>query len=127
VEAFSISATAGSLLIEAVYGVLALAGLRIIWSANRGWGRVWRLVVTAAGFATPVLAYYGSLHPFPTFPNNRGLIFACIAALLVLVWFVYLQIVHPERVRGAARQPDEHLAAPAMSDPTVDVPVVPGS
>jgi amino acid transporter len=123
IEAFSISAAAGSFLIEAVYGVLALAGLRLIWSANRGWGRAWRLVVTAAGFATPVLAYYGSLHPFPTFPNNRGLIFAGIAALLVVIWFAYLQVVHPDRVRGAARQADEHRTAPALSE----LPVEPGS
>jgi amino acid transporter len=116
VEAFSISATAGSLLIEAVYGVLAVAGVFIIWNSFTGLGRIWRVLVAVVGFATPVLAYYGSLHPFPTFPNNRGLIFAGIAALLVVVWFAYLQIVHPDRVRTAARNADEHVGVPPLDE-----------
>src|SRR5947209_5436712 len=97
IEAFSISAAAGSFLIEAVYAVLALAVFAFIWRSFSGTGRVWRLVVAAAGLATPVLAYYGSLHPFPTYPNNRGIIFASVAALLALAWYVYLQLAHPDR------------------------------
>ncbi len=116
IEAFQISAGAGSFLIEAVYGILAIAGLGLIWRSYTGMGRVWRLVVTVAGIATPVLAYYGSLHPFPTYPTDRGLIFAGIAALVVFVWFVYLQIVHPERVRTAARNADEQVEQPSHAD-----------
>jgi amino acid transporter len=116
VEAFSISAAAGSFLIEAVYGMLAVAGVFIIARSFTGVGRVWRVIVAIIGFATPVLAYYGSLHPFPTFPNNRGLIFAGIAALLVVVWFAYLSFVHPERIRAAARTADQHVGVPPLDE-----------
>jgi SOS response regulatory protein OraA/RecX len=41
------------------------------------------VIIAIVGFATPVLAYYGSLHPFPAYPNDLGLIFAGVAAALV--------------------------------------------
>jgi hypothetical protein len=116
IEAFSISAASGSFLIEAVYAVLALAAFAFIWRSFAGLGRAWRLVVAAAGLATPVLAYYGSLHPFPTYPNNRGIIFAAIAALLVAIWYGYLQFVHPDRVRNAARHAAEHHGVPPLDE-----------
>jgi amino acid transporter len=116
IEAFSISAAAGSFLVEAVYALLAIAALRIIWGMATGWGRAWRLLVAAAGLATPLLAYYGSLHPFPTYPNNRGLIFAGIAAALVVVWLGYLHVVHPDRVRSAAG----HANQLEVADPAID-------
>ncbi|HEY3773301.1 MAG TPA: APC family permease [Solirubrobacteraceae bacterium] len=116
VEAFSISAAAGSFLIEAVYGMLAVAGVFIIARSFTGIGRVWRVIVAIIGFATPVLAYYGSLHPFPTFPNNRGLIFAGIAALIVVIWFAYLSFAHPERIKAAARNADQHVGVPPLDE-----------
>jgi amino acid transporter len=119
IEAFSISAAAGSFLIEAVYGFLALAAFLLIWRSSTGITRVWRLLVAAAGLATPVLAYYGSLHPFPTYPNNRGIIFAGVAAALVVIWFAYLQLARPRRVAGAARHAEQHHGVPPL-DETVD-------
>ncbi|MGH2907723.1 MAG: APC family permease [Solirubrobacteraceae bacterium] len=116
IEAFSISAAAGSFLIEAVYGMLAVAGVVIIWRSFTGVGRLWRVVVAVLGFATPVLAYYGSLHPFPTYPTDRGLIFAGIAALIVVVWFGYLSFAHPERIRQAARNADQHVGVPPLDE-----------
>jgi amino acid transporter len=116
IEAFSISAAAGSFLIEAVYGMLALAGVVIIWRSFTGAGRLWRVVVALLGFATPVLAYYGSLHPFPTYPTDRGLIFAGIAALIVVLWFGYLSFAHPERIRQAARNADQHVGVPPLDE-----------
>ena len=114
--AFLISAAAGTFLIEAVYAVLAFAAFALIWRTSDGGRRLWRLLVAAIGLATPVLAYYGSLHPFPTYPNNRGIIFAGIAALLVLVWFAYLQVAHPERIRAAARHAEQHAGAPPLDE-----------
>jgi hypothetical protein len=96
--------------------MLAVAGVFIIWNSFTGMGRLWRVVVAVIGFATPVLAYYGSLHPFPTFPNDRGLIFAGIAALVVLVWFAYLAVAHPERIRAAAQHADQHQGVPPLDE-----------
>ncbi len=119
IEAFSISAAAGSFLIEAVYGLLALAAVLLIWRSSTGLKRVWRLVLAVAALATPVLAYYGSLHPFPTYPNNRGIIFAGVAAGLVVIWFAYLQLARPRRVAGAAQHAEQHHGVPAL-DETLD-------
>jgi amino acid transporter len=116
IEAFSISAAAGSFLIEAVYAILAVAALVLIWRTSAGGTRLWRLVVAVVGLATPVLAYYGALHPFPTYPNNRGIIFAGIAAGLVVVWFAYLQLVHPRRVSAAAQHADQHHGVPPLDE-----------
>jgi amino acid transporter len=119
IEAFSISAAAGSFLIEAVYGLLALAALLLIWRSSTGVTRLWRLLVAAVGLATPVLAYYGSLHPFPTYPNDRGIIFAGVAAGLVVIWFAYLQLARPQQVARAAQQADHHHGVPPL-DETLD-------
>jgi amino acid transporter len=119
IEAFSISAAAGSFLIEAVYGLLALAALVLIWRSSSGVTRLWRLLVAAVGLATPVLAYYGSLHPFPTYPGDRGIIFAGVAAGLVVIWFAYLQLARPQQVARAAQQADHHHGVPPL-DETLD-------
>jgi amino acid transporter len=116
IEAFQISAGVGSFLIEAVYAMLALAAFRIIWTSWSGVGRLWRLIVAVLGVATPVLAYYGSLHPFPPYPGDLSLIIAGSFAVLVAVWYVYLQSRHPERVRNAAQHAAEHHGVPPLDE-----------
>ncbi len=108
IEAFQISAGVGSFLIEAVYAMLALAAFRIIWNEWSGGARVWRLLVAIIGVATPALAYYGSLHPFPPYPGDLSLIIAGGCAVVVLLWYLYMQNVHPERVAAAARHAEQH-------------------
>jgi amino acid transporter len=116
IEAFQISAGVGSFLIEAVYAMLALAAFRIIWTDWNGVGRLWRLAVAVVGVATPVLAYYGSLHPFPPYPGDLSLIIAGGFAVLVGVWYAYLQAVHPERIRNAARNAAQHHGVPPLDE-----------
>jgi amino acid transporter len=113
-EAFSISAAVGSFLIEAVYAFVAIAAFAPVWKNYDGVGRLWRLLVTVIGLATPVLAYYGSLHPFPSYPTDLGLIIAGGCAVLVAVWFIYLQVRHPDRVRNAARHAEAHRGVPPL-------------
>ncbi len=124
IEAFSLATASGSFLIEAVYAVLALFALRLIWKAGTR-ARYWRIPVAIVGLATPVLAYKGSLDPWPSFPNDRGIIFALIWFAIVLVWCVYLSVRHPERVSGAASHATKAEGA-GTSTPTGD-PVVSGS
>jgi amino acid transporter len=116
IEAFQISAGVGSFLIEAVYAMLALAAFRIIWLDWTGVGRLWRLVVAVIGVATPVLAYYGSLHPFPPYPGDLSLIIAGSIAVLVAIWYAYLHAVHPERIRNAARNAAQHHGVPPLDE-----------
>ncbi len=116
VEAFQISAGVGSYLIEAVYAMLAVAALRIIWTNWNGGGRVWRLLVAAVGIATPVLAYYGTLNPFPAYPGDLSLIIAGGCAVLVAVWFLYLQSAHPDRISNAAQHAAQHEGVPPLDE-----------
>jgi len=112
---FQISAGAGSLLIEAVYAILAVAALWLIWNMG-GAGRWWRLAVAIAGLATPVLAYYGTLHPYPPYPFDREVTFAAVAAGVVIVWFAYLRLAHPERIRAAAAHAHTHHGVPPLDE-----------
>jgi amino acid transporter len=116
IEAFQISAGVGSFLIEAVYAMLAVAAFRIIWTGWTGTQRLWRLAVAILGLATPVLAYYGSLHPFPPYPGDLSLIIAGSCAVIAAVWFLYLQGAHPDRVRSAAGHAAEHHGVPPLDE-----------
>lgn len=115
-EAFSISAAIGSFLIEAVYAFVAIAAFGLIWRSYGGFGRAWRLLVAILGLATPVLAYYGSLNPFPAYPNDLGLIVAGGCAVLVAIWFLYLQVQYPDRVIGAAQHAEAHRGVPPLDE-----------
>ena len=116
IEAFSISAAAGSYLIEAIYVILALFALRLIWKDRASGGLAWKIPVVLAGLATPILAYKGSLDPWPSYPNNRGIIFALVAVGLVAVWYAYLKVRHPDRIRNAARHAVEHHGVPPLDE-----------
>lgn len=116
IEAFQISAGVGSFLIEAVYAMLAIAAFRIIWTGWSGAARLWRLVVAVLGVATPVLAYYGSLNPFPPYPGDLSLIIAGGCAALAAAWYLYMRSAHPERVRNAARHAQQHHGVPPFDE-----------
>jgi amino acid transporter len=115
IEAFSISAGAGSFLIEAVYAALAVGALRLVWKAG-GQARVWRLPVVLVGLATPVLAYKGSLDPWPHYPGDLGAIFAGVGLIAVAVWFTYLRVRHAERVSLAAQHANVHHGIPPLDE-----------
>lgn len=116
IEAFQISATVGSLLIEAVYAMLAVAAFKIIWTGFTGSARAWRLVVAVGGLATPVLAYYGTLHPFPPYPVDLGIIIPGVCAVIVAIWFLYMQSRHPDRVKNAASHAEQHHGVPPLDE-----------
>ena len=63
-----------------------------------------------------MLAYYGSLNPFPAYPNDLGLIIAGGCAVLVAIWFLYLQVQHPDRVIGAAQHAEAHRGVPPLDE-----------
>jgi amino acid transporter len=116
IAAFQISATVGSLLIEAVYALLAIAAFRIIWTSWSGGARLWRLVVAIAALATPVLAYWGTLNPFPPYPADLSPIIAGGCAVVAAIWYFYQQSAHPDRVKNAAQHALEHHGVPALDE-----------
>jgi hypothetical protein len=73
------------------------------------------------GLAAPVLAFKGSLDPFPIFPNDRAVFIAIACIVISAVWYGVLHVARPERVRSAARHAVEHEGVPPLDEP---VPVV---
>ena len=102
IETFTISANAGSFLVETIYIFLAVFALGMVWREFSGSGRAWRLVVVLIGLVAPILAFKGSLDPFPSSPNNQA-VFIWIGGMIVaLVWCLYLRATRSEEVRAAA-------------------------
>jgi amino acid transporter len=99
---FTISADAGSFLVETIYIFLAVFALGIVWRDFSGFGAVWRLIAVVIGLAAPILAFKGSLDPFPTSPDNQA-VFIWIGGMIVaLIWTLYLRATRSEEVRAAA-------------------------
>jgi amino acid transporter len=116
IEAFSISAAAGTYLVTAIYVVLAVVGFRLAWETASAGGLWWKLPGVAAGLAMPILAYKGSLDPWPDYPANRGVIFALICLGIVAVWFAFLKARFPDRIRVAAAYAESHHDVPPMDE-----------
>jgi hypothetical protein len=64
----------------------------------------------------PVLAYKGSLDPWPDYPANRGVIFALICAGITAVWFGFLKARFPDRIRVAAAYAESHHDVPPLDE-----------
>ena len=73
-------------------------------------GLWWKLPAVVIGLAVPVLAYKGSLDPWPDYPFNRGIIFTFICLGLVAVWYAFLKVSRPERISEAASYAESHHA-----------------
>jgi amino acid transporter len=116
IEAFTISAATGSYLIELIYVILAVVALRLVWQLPDRSKLWWRVPLVLIGLATPVLAYKGSLDPWPKYPANRGIIFALVAFGVVAVWFAYLRLRHPDRIAVAAAHAAEHEGVPPLDE-----------
>ena len=99
---FGISATAGSFLVETIYVFLAVFALRIVWRDFSGVAALWRLVVVLIGLAAPILAFKGSLDPFPPSPSDQAVFIWLGGMVLALIWCVYLRATRSEKVRAAA-------------------------
>ena len=93
-----------------------MVALWLVWQLPERSKLWWRIPVVLIGLATPILAYKGSLDPWPKYPANRGIIFALVALGVVVVWFAYLRLRHPERIRVAAAHAAEHHGVPPMDE-----------
>jgi amino acid transporter len=106
---FGISATAGSFLVETIYVFLAVVAFKLVWDSRNGPGVWWRLVVVLIGLAAPILAFKGSLDPFPSYPNNWAVWFWWGGMAVALIWYLILRFTRPERVRAAAAYAADHM------------------
>lgn len=81
-----VAATAQALLLVLVYTALAVGALRLMLLSPHG-QPFWRWVVFPAAAVVPGLALYGTLVPFPAYPERIGL-YAGIAALIAVAWWL---------------------------------------
>ena len=101
-QSFFITTAVGSYLIELIYLFLAVVAFYILWTDGRRSLRdAWAYIVVLAGLATPVLAFKGSLSPFPTYPNNLGVYAAAVRVVIAAVWTAGVRMMRPERVQQA--------------------------
>jgi len=98
---FGIMSTIGSLLIELIYIGLCLVALRLLAADPGKW---WRWVFLLAAILTPILGIYGSIVPFPTWPQNLGAFISLAVVVLSLVWTLVNRFVFPARL-GKASEP----------------------
>jgi amino acid transporter len=116
---FLVSATAGSYAIELVYLALAIAAIGLLTRFGGTW---WQYLVVLVAIATPVLGFYGALHPGPHDSTNLNwLAFYWALAVVVLsaVWYGVMQVWKPDRIRNAAAHAAAHHGV-APLDENVD-------
>ncbi|HKO27421.1 MAG TPA: APC family permease, partial [Solirubrobacteraceae bacterium] len=114
IQTFTIGANAGSFLVETLYLFLAVYGLVLVWQGWPTWSeRWWRFIVVLIGVAAPVLAFKGSLDPFPPEPIAQGVWIWLAGMFLSLVWCLWLRARRPERIRAAAAYATDDAGEPA--------------
>src|SRR6476660_369559 len=118
-SAFLVSAPAGSFAIELVYIALSVAAIGLLVRDNGAW---WQYLVVIVAVATPVLGFYGALHPGPHDTTNLNWLamwWALGVVFLSLIWYILMQVWKPDRIKNAASHAAEHRGV-APLDENVD-------
>lgn len=98
---FGIMSTIGSLLIELIYIGLCLAAVLLLLQDPSKW---WRWLFLLVAVVTPVLGIYGSVVPFPMWPQSLGIYISLAVIALSLAWTLVNKFVFPDRL-GKASEP----------------------
>ncbi len=98
---FGIMSTIGSLLIELIYIGLCLAAVSLLLQDPGKW---WRWLFLLVAVVTPVLGIYGSVVPFPVWPQSLGIYFSLAVIALSLLWTLVNRFAFPDRL-GKASEP----------------------
>jgi amino acid transporter len=98
---FGIMSTIGSLLIELIYVGLCLAAVRLLLDDTTRW---WRWLFLLVAVVTPILGIYGSVVPFPVWPQNLGIYISLAVVALSLLWMLVNRFAFPARL-GKASEP----------------------
>lgn len=95
---FGIMSALASLLIEAIYILLAIAAVRFVREEPAKW---WRWLILAVAVVTPFLGIYGSVVPFPAWPNSLGVYGALIGVVLSALWTFAMLRLRADHVHKA--------------------------
>lgn len=95
-------ATAQAILLVLVYAALALGALRLL-AESRERQPVWRWIVFPAAAVVPGLALYGTLVPFPSYPERYGLWAGVVVLAGVAVWVVSTARKGNEKMQNLSR------------------------
>lgn len=98
---FGIMSTIGSLLIELIYIGLCLAAISFLLAEPDKW---WRWLFLLVAIVTPILGIYGSVVPFPVWPQSLGIYIVLAVIVLSLAWTLVNRFVFPARL-GKASEP----------------------
>lgn len=98
---FAIMSTVGSLLIELIYIGLCLVAIRLLAADPGKW---WRWIFLLVAILTPILGIYGSVVPFPSWPQNLGAFLSLAVVALSLLWTLVNRFIFPARL-GRASEP----------------------
>jgi amino acid transporter len=113
---FILTATIGSLAVELVYLVLAVAAFGLVRQAGN---KPWQYVVVAIAVLTPILGYLGALKPEPHDRSNvnwEALYWTIGIIVVALLWFAILMLTRRGRVDNAARHAAEHRGVPPLDE-----------
>lgn len=98
---FAIMSTIGSLLIELIYIGLCLAAIRFLMADPTKW---WRWLFLLVAIITPILGIYGSVVPFPVWPQNLGVFVSLGVVVLSLLWTLVNRFAFAARL-GSTSEP----------------------
>jgi amino acid transporter len=92
---FGIMSAAGSLLIELIYIGLCIAAVRLLLDDPEQW---WRWLFLAMALVTPLLGIYGSIIPFPSWPQSLAIYITVSVIVLSAVWTLVIRFAFPKRL-----------------------------
>ncbi|HVU65581.1 MAG TPA: APC family permease [Ktedonobacteraceae bacterium] len=98
---FSTMSTIGSLLIELIYIGLCVAAVFLLVKEPGKW---WRWIFLLVAVVTPILGIYGSVVPFPPFPQSLAVYIVIAVVALSLIWMLVNKFAFPARL-GTASEP----------------------
>lgn len=96
---FGIMSTIGSLLIELIYIGLCIAGVSLLLQDPTKW---WRWLFLLVAVVTPILGIYGSVVPFPAWPQSLGVYIVLAVIVLSGLWTLVNRFAFPIRLGKAA-------------------------
>jgi amino acid transporter len=96
---FGIMSTVGSLLIELIYIALCGAAVILLLQDPTKW---WRWLILLVAVVTPILAIYGSVVPFPAWPQNLGVFISLGVIALSAIWSLVNRFAFPAHLGKAS-------------------------